>query len=423
MKLVNTSHSADAAPYNNFPFQCQPDCSVYERNCDHKAGLDFSLIDIFIEFKTSLNQDPFSQKQRSKNPRGAGWNPLMSTTSEACRVGGQIVSYATTLLGAQYRTHAFSVIITGPFARLIRWDRSGAIVTEQIEYETAPFLFDFLLRYDIASKEMRGHDCTVSRPRKEEEKKAREFLGLADAEPLLSITMPDLYSLEPRNFIFPRPCAKPNIPAGRCTRTSIAYDVKDNRRVLLKDSWRVVLDDIEPEGRIYLKLAEKSVPNIPVCVAACDVGEDSYHSSQTDKFTHNYRTHPGAQKIVPHRHYRLVLATIGKKLHEFDRSKQMLGAVHAALLGKLTKCWQVTQCILTRITAHQAACKAGILHRDISANNIMIVDTVTSGPNVRDGILIDWDLSKAIDSSKPEVARQFTRTVSKVSDVVCLLSS
>jgi RIO-like serine/threonine protein kinase len=80
----------------------------------------------------------------------------------------------------------------------------------------------------------------------------------------------------------------------------------------------------------------------------------------------------------------------------------------------------VTQHILTCITAHRAACEAGILHRDISASNIMLVDSKTSS---QCGILIDWDLSKAIDPNKPDAARQFTRTVSKVSDVVCLLSS
>jgi tRNA A-37 threonylcarbamoyl transferase component Bud32 len=49
----------------------------------------------------------------------------------------------------------------------------------------------------------------------------------------------------------------------------------------------------------------------------------------------------------------------------------------------------VMQCILTCITAHQA----GILHHDISASNIMIVDL---GGNLEGGMLIDWDLSKAI---------------------------
>ncbi len=81
-----------------------------------------------------------------------------------------------------------------------------------------------------------------------------------------------------------------------------------------------------------------------------------------------------------------------------------------------------TQCILTHITAHEAAYKAGILHRDLSPGNIMLVDDPEA--NIKDGMLIDWDLSKFINpDDKPDVARRITRTVSTVSRTVCLLSS
>jgi len=42
-------------------------------------------------------------------------------------MGGQITAYATMLLGNQHRTHAFSVLVIQDYARLIRWDRGGAI--------------------------------------------------------------------------------------------------------------------------------------------------------------------------------------------------------------------------------------------------------------------------------------------------------
>jgi hypothetical protein len=41
--------------------------------------------------------------------------------------------------------------------------------------------------------------------------------------------------------------------------------------------------------------------------------------------------------IVPHRHYRLILDTIGTPLVEFTCTKQMVAAVNASLKGKLTK--------------------------------------------------------------------------------------
>ena len=67
---------------------------------------------------------------------------------------------------------------------------------------------------------------------------------------------------------------------------------------------------------------------------------------------------------------------------------------------------------LTHISAHEAAYKAGVLHRDISAGNIMIVDK--GEPNITGGILIDWDLCKIVNpEDKRTSARQFRRTVSE----------
>jgi len=56
--------------------------------------------------------------------------------------------------------------------------------------------------------------------------------------------------------------------------------------------------------------------------------------------------------------------------------------------------------------AHADAYNKGrILHRDISARNILISDSGT-------GILIDWDLSKKVKDNPDERPRQYSRTVS-----------
>ncbi|KAI0296754.1 hypothetical protein B0F90DRAFT_1636125, partial [Multifurca ochricompacta] len=56
------------------------------------------------------------------------------------------------------------------------------------------------------------------------------------------------------------------------------------------------------------------------------------------------------------------------------------------------------------MTAHSAAYeRAQILHRDVSAGNILITDEGT-------GMLIDWDLSKQVHKGVEEGPRQHSRT-------------
>ena len=64
------------------------------------------------------------------------------------------------------------------------------------------------------------------------------------------------------------------------------------------------------------------------------------------------------------------------------------------------------------VTAHKAAVKVHVLHHDISPGNIMIVDN-NHNPNLKDGMLIDWDHSKSIKSILGQ-ARQHAHTVSNL---------
>src|SRR6266850_3755457 len=119
----------------------------------------------------------------------------MNTTSTACNVLGQIISYATLLLGSQYHTHTFSILIVKDHTRLIHWDRSGAIVTEPIKYNEDSSLFDFLICYNNADRVMCGHDPTVDSPTEDKEWDAQMLDDLAHTKFLLSITIQDPISL------------------------------------------------------------------------------------------------------------------------------------------------------------------------------------------------------------------------------------
>jgi Fungal protein kinase len=293
----------------------------------HNGGLNPSLIECLIEFKTKPDSDPFLSGMSTL----AG-NVVMCPGKLGKLVAGQITAYATWVLSAQYRTHLFLVLIFKHYSRLIRWDRGGAVVTEPISHETDSHLLDFLIRFKDADRQARGHDTTVGTPTEDEELNARTFLELASDIRLLSASVSD--PSQPQKiyrFIISAPCPRPDIPAGRWTRTSIAYDVQTGKRVLLKDSWRVLLNDIKPEGKVYEHLWRHEVPHIPFCSYSGDVGDQIYHASRTHEFGA-----PSAPSLVPHRHYRLVLDTIGRGLETFKRSLEVVTAIHDALVGKFT---------------------------------------------------------------------------------------
>ena len=179
----------------------------------------------------------------------------MSTTSQGCLTAGQITAYATSILSAQYRMHTFLILILKPFARLIQWDHGGVVVMAPIYYDQEPHLFDFFIRYDAATHDVRGHDLTVCFPTDGESQRAHELSDLADAKSLLTITIPDPDQLqESSTYVIPAPSAQPDILTGHWTWTSIAYNVQRNMYILLKDSWQVLLEDVTPEGKVYARL-------------------------------------------------------------------------------------------------------------------------------------------------------------------------
>jgi len=329
----------DITPKNDFVYLCQPDCSVFARPVASDdsdplpppppiTGYDASRVEFVVEFKSSPSHDPFVVPNKQSSKR----YPLISTTATAHEVVGQITAYAAQILSSQYRTHLFTILICKDSARLIRWDRAGAIVTEPISYDNDSYLHDFLTRYDDATPKTRGHDSTVADAHPKDVKCAKSVVPeLTKENSFLLITIPD-GSPTPKHYVVPRPRARHDIPTGRWTRASIAYDVQRNQRVFLKDSWRVLIDGVKPEGEVYDMLHKNQVPNVPRCSLGRDIG-DQLHRSYTDTVVETYIGY-NPPCFTPHRHYRLVLDTIGEKLHEFKTSRQMVKAVRAAVHGK-----------------------------------------------------------------------------------------
>ncbi|KAG2362920.1 hypothetical protein BDR07DRAFT_1283520 [Suillus spraguei] len=315
--------------------------------------------EVTIEFKWSKTHDTFCECDNGAS--------FISQTEKGIDTLGQITSYTAVQLTAQYHTHTFSVFIIQHQACIIRWDSEGAVVTSPIHYNTEPHLADFFYRYSKASPELHGVDTSVMPASEKESDHARQRLNLDTKTHMLKVQVPtedsSLVAL-----IIPAPVATGLLPVGCGTYTCPAYDHNKDRIVMFKDSWRVSLPHILPEGETYKQLKAANVVNVATCIACHNVPSIPQQLPQSIKFSSADWACPH-NTLTPHSHYRLVLNVVGEALTNFPRSRQLVEVVWDALL------------------AHKDAYeKAGILHRDLSIGNIVMFRGK--------GILIDWDLAK-----------------------------
>ena len=328
LRVVKSSSAVDSNPRSDFPFKIKPDVSVYCADSDPNVKTDSSLAEVFIKFKWSHGDDPFCDPYDISCPHCEKLNiakSFLHETKTANNTLGQITSYAAAQLSSQYRMHVYSVLIVKNMARILRWDRSGTIMTEAIHYNESPLLVEFFRRYSAASPGMRGKDESVSLPTPVEAVEARQALGLGDDVPLVKLQVPGAHS--PLYFITSAPRATPYTPPGRATRGSPAYDILHKTKVFLKDSWRVDLPDIQAKGLTYKTLEDAKVRNIPHCLTSGNISTTDYHAMKTQIFTPipcacRLHTH-----FIPHRHYRLVLNIVGRNLTAFESSYEMVSLV------------------------------------------------------------------------------------------------
>jgi hypothetical protein len=303
---------------------------------------DPASAEFFIEFKGSCEDDPFyfSQERQSAGPPEELDNRLpipLNRSFSAYKTVGQIGTYIALQMDSQYRTHTFFVLIVGDYARLMRWDRSGAIFTEPINYNKESELVEFFKCYNAAPPEVQGSDKFVGQPLTEEISAAEKHFKFH--KPLLAVSLHNNSQSPwcPNRYIIEAPSARPSLPIGRSTRTSIAYDVQRRRLVMMKDSWPVFVHDNMMEGRVYQQLNEALVQNTPICVDFSN-GDECNSGTRTQHFTRESWLHEDlAFSVSVRRHHRLILDTVGRPLETFTSSKELVRAVRAAMIGMSLK--------------------------------------------------------------------------------------
>ncbi|CAL1700736.1 unnamed protein product [Somion occarium] len=356
--------------------QLRPDLALVERN-----GLG-TLCDIhcWSEIKGHRRKDAFYMC----DPEDPTVDTLEKDEGDSADSRGQLISYATALLSRQHRVFAFSLHFFGRYVRILRWDRSGCVVSEAIDYQQDPDgLAEFFWRYSHLTPEQRGFDTSAVRATKGEE--ALLSFGL---DAFIKESPRDVKYLRPRDdptyvaykitmddgrggtrkFIIRQPFWDADSPCGRATRGYAAYDLTERRMVFLKDSWREEGDDCEAE--IYDELMQCNVPYLPNILRSGDVKiEGEIQRTKSHEYSHpsdypTWRLPCEAMRNLVH--YRLV-QELAYPLASARSSRELVQVLHDA------------------VESIKVAYKVGkIFHRDISSGNIMI------GKNGR-GILNDWD--------------------------------
>ncbi|TBU26078.1 hypothetical protein BD311DRAFT_699189 [Dichomitus squalens] len=332
-------------------------------------------------------------------------------------------------------------VVDCSFLSVSRWDRSGIIASEWVDWVESPnWLVDVFWRVSMLTDEQLGLDATA----------APILPGSTDSELLdrLAQPCPDDYDVKDGTIVSETTASNPfatfkfvrdqfvsTLTAGTtqggsmanarwrltipidggethdflvgapfCSSSAsmfdwrnacsyIAVDCRTKQFVYLKDNWRDrgVGDNEESEGAILAKLNAAGVPHVPTVICYADLQE-----TVTPEYARSQRY---GYDGVPRQHFRMAIREI---------------CLHFKLL---TSGRQFVSLMKDCITAHAGAVKAlQLVHGDLGPYNILIhpkVDTTTDSSRATvkwEGMLIDWECYKwlaAAKMNKPHTTRSF----------------
>ncbi|KAJ3478012.1 hypothetical protein NLI96_g10059 [Meripilus lineatus] len=347
--LIKVKHSTSHDPFQDWSPETSPDASTLPDE-PSRAHLQFL-------------KPPAGYEQRSNDPR---------------HTRGQLIAYATEACARQHRQSYFSILICQHRARFIRWDRSGAVVSEDFDCSSRKgiaLMGKFLWRFTHASPSSRGWDPTVVASTPEDEVAFSSHPSLRkwyDQGCVVTLLVWDDDRGEYRSFLVSRPVISPRSLTGRGTRGYWALDTVTQQVAFIKDTWTTAFGVRELEGTTLKILLSKGVRNIPefYCHGYVPNDDGDYQHTRANCFIeYCYREAAGC-KIIPYVHYRLVSKTVGRNLIEASESSSALLKATSDAFTALSDAYH----------------KCGIMHRDVSIGNIVVDESGT-------GILIDWELS------------------------------
>ncbi|KAI0739907.1 hypothetical protein C8Q80DRAFT_1357571 [Daedaleopsis nitida] len=155
-------HSSETTPDVGDKTRLRIDASLIS-NDDKKDVVDkrshWPLIRLGIELKPGGTEyDAFEKRE---------YRPAETATISRRKVRGQLMSYSKHTFACQHRTKLFQMLINGQEYRAMRWDRSGVIVTDNVNYVDdiagTRLLLELLFGFSQLSDTAQGLDDTAVR--------------------------------------------------------------------------------------------------------------------------------------------------------------------------------------------------------------------------------------------------------------------
>jgi hypothetical protein len=302
------------------------------------------------------------------------------------------------------RRFVFALSITDFHLRISTFDRSGVVHSLPYHIHESPVMLVRVLAgvvyFDL---EHLGYDPTiVLNPR-----------PLTSPEVISSIKVDDkIYHII--KLIFARATIRGRATTCWHVRDPDIFDDVDidgerskrPRFYVIKDTWSIV-ERSSTEERILNLL--KDIRGVPKLVKAWDVRvSGSLDTTETRRNTLPPQINTSEIRL----HRRLVLEPFAVPITYFSRRMELLECFMDVITGTYCRPRRSHSDVDYSLTAHGEVVARGILHCDISLNNIMVYYVSTANGIVARGLLIDYDYATKITEGSDRVAGRQDLTVS-----------
>ncbi|KAJ7115578.1 hypothetical protein C8R46DRAFT_1153485 [Mycena filopes] len=302
----------------------------------------------------------------------------------------QLLKNARCILMASAACFVFVVSVFRNNACLFRVDRSGYTVSHTFDWSRNVRVFpEFYWRlYNGVKKRLLGHDSTVSTPTPAEKKKM--FKELIKLPQYASMSLEDattrsrwvdvkFHGGDRRAFTVGSPIFQLKGLFGRGTRVErvLIEGQKPLQMYAMKDAWRQACR--RPESHYYEVIqdyAEEHYEGKMKGLARC-VGSVDLSVLYDDHRTITAKLRVDGNSLLDRCHDRSLFTPVGFTLDRFQSTKQLVQALRSAIAG------------------HEFALLAGVLHRDISAGNVLIDEDDPASPDA--GFVLDFNYSTFTD--------------------------